>query len=314
MAHEVEERIKYLECCLASNSTVAKPKLEEFHEFNRKLTQITGETLEASYEKSIKGTKELINLLESVKRNIERGNKVCKQVEIRLENCTDSSEFHRLHDKFSGFIDRLFQRIAKIHDLMAKIVDSRWDYLPSELQEILESVSRKLFLRGASEGYTSQELTASVQNFVTSVFRAAENGKSNPKLWLLDAHQNLASNEFDVETDPHPSFADAMIRDLTQELADFPGAKQVKAVADIPGDLHRVTFLLQVSTEINEEFDPIGELWEKAERMAHQLHRQLRKSTGEKWYFFVEVVRDFSSYAGNPKIIASAHHARSSRK
>jgi len=29
MAHEVEERIKYLECCLASNSTVAKPKLEE---------------------------------------------------------------------------------------------------------------------------------------------------------------------------------------------------------------------------------------------------------------------------------------------
>jgi len=76
------------------------------------------------------------------------------------------------------------------------------------------------------------------------------------------------------------------IEDLTSKLKNLPFVERVKLVYNIPDDLHEIDFHLFISNEVNEP----DTLWELAEWIAMQCHRELRQITGEKWYFHTDVI------------------------
>lgn len=96
------------------------------------------------------------------------------------------------------------------------------------------------------------------------------------------------------------------IQNLTQELSELPNVETVRAVAALPEDMHNITFQIITSLEFRESpFAITQEFWELAETLAIEAHWRLQDSTGEKWYFHVDLVDDFEDI-DSKEIIALA--------
>lgn len=99
------------------------------------------------------------------------------------------------------------------------------------------------------------------------------------------------------------------IQNLVTALSELDDVKEVRAVAHKPNDLHNVRFKLLVDVNADDELDDVGCLWEKAERMAYQARRELRKATEEEWHFNAELVKEFESI-DNELLITSILYAQ----
>ncbi len=305
----------------ASDSAI--PGLREFYS---EIAQAQGQDLESAYDQALVSLKEVIDAFKALKRIQSKIEKVAawagtssetsKLSEIDLKFASDKQT-----RKFYRIITKFYKIIIESYDSMTNAVKTSWDYLPVELQEPLESMARQVILcLPRAEGSNNEASTTCLSEaflkvnsiystFAVSVFAAVEASKSKPKLQLLELFRGW---DFSHNIAEHRSIANlAMdeIQELAENLVALSGIEQVEAITYVSGDLHRVTFHLKLSPNVdaNNGFDNLEDLWEVAEKMALRAHRRLRKSTGEKWYFHTTLDEGFSDYPNSNNVVAVAH-------
>lgn len=294
-------------------------------QFYTDLAKSEKETLTVALNKAIMAIKKIKDAISSAQKAAPRAEKILEWSFIQLNQLDNKTEEEKkvFFDKFKKISLKIYERATKIYVAVVEVADNDWNYLPVELQEWLESYARQVFLntcdfkfkglfeKAFGEFDYAYEPTGIAKKLVVSVFKAVEENKSRPKLHLLNFVERV--NLEPVVTSSRLGstdsvFAKTAIKNFTQELVKLPNVERVRAVAVTPGDIHSITFQINISPQFMEgEFTDIQELWETAESLALQAHRQLRDSTGEKWYFHTELIEDFSDYPNSNEIIAFAY-------
>ncbi|HEY9669692.1 MAG TPA: hypothetical protein V6C91_22960 [Coleofasciculaceae cyanobacterium] len=315
-ACEVQEHMEHLERCFASDSKIAKTAeleaelgclKEEISDletiavarFYKELieAEASNETIKTAWAKGLAATKRIVSLLISLNRISGWCRKVVVLRTRRIDLCTDAAKLKLLSEKYFKL---LYKRFAKEYIRITEVVDTYWNYVPVELHEVIESLAKRVFLLEPSKELAPPEFFTALNNLVLSVFRASERSKTKPKLRFSEIFNEFKPKWVQPEVLPSASMAMATIRDLANELAQLQGVEEVRAIAESPDDLHSITFELRMSPSfVDEDFEASENLWEKAERLALQFDRQLRKVTNEKWYFYTDLVKEFSGYSGN---------------
>lgn len=223
--------------------------------------------------------------------------------------------------RINRILNKFNEMTLESYNSISDVVETSWDYLPVEVQDALHSLAQQIILKmpqfeqlayGLSEDFLLERLNKGkniCNRLAISISTAAKNSKCKNKLELLKLLKNWDfSNNTPVQKSGG-SIAITEIQEITENLAELSGVEQVKAVTHTPGDLHRTTFYLKLSVNMDKYggFDTLEELFEVAERMALRAHRRLRESTGEKWYFHVSLDEDFSDYPNSNQIVAVAH-------
>lgn len=327
-----QKELEHLECCFVSSSELAhrdskvarlevessllKDKLSKLGfnsgsfkliEFYKKIAVIKEEDLESSCKKGFYATNEVLTTFRRLFRNSQR---VARAVGIEANKISDAID-NDITSEYSTRFLRLFPRLKALYlrcfsDLNC-VANTHWDYIPFDLQQLLESIAKQIFLNDCLQEEANSELLRVVKDFVIVIFKVSEDSKFNPKFKLSDLFLNLHNVDASVSS----SIGYITILDLTQQLAKFPYVKQVTALANIPEDLHDIVFEVVLSEAFFEvESHDEDSLWEEMERLALRSHRQLRNTTGEKWYFHTELLTVSNSYSrGNAyaQVVTSAH-------
>jgi hypothetical protein len=327
------KRYPHLERCYSgSDSAIA-----ELRKFYSEIAHLRGEEGKLAFEQGVTSLKRTIEALKTLERIQPRAKKVLSwvstQVGVELESGVQAGSTDQFAlisasiplkklSKLQRINTKIQEIILKSYDSISDVATKSWDYLPTELHEALESLAQrivlctpeveKLYTDEKSSSYLSERLLKlkdSCNNLVLSVFSAIENGRGKPKLQLLELFRRRDLTHGNPQQEPTVSLAMAEIQELIQNLAELSGVSRVEAIAHNPEDLHRVTFALKLSADLDEDsgFEDTEDLWEIAERMAFRAHKRLRESTDEKWYFNVVLDDEISDYPNSNYIIASAH-------
>ncbi|BAZ87816.1 hypothetical protein [Dolichospermum compactum] len=98
------------------------------------------------------------------------------------------------------------------------------------------------------------------------------------------------------------SFGLSKIQELIQNLSNLEGVESVKAVLK---NVHSVVFQIKLSTlseqetpddfEYEIEVNDSEQIWKEAQDLVLKTCCHLRDITGEKWYFFTQIVEDFTN-------------------
>jgi hypothetical protein len=322
---EVENRLKrypHLErCYFASDSAIAG-----LREFYSEIASSRNQDLEAAFEQGVTALKVVINSLNTLKRIQTRVKKILvwltddfSSVDAGVAKLNSLSQKRR--DKFCRIVTKINNLVVESYSSITKVVDTSWDYLPSELQEALKSLAQKIVLgipqiEAIGNGITASDLSDTLSKtrntynaLVISVFTGVENGRNKPKLQIMKLFEGWNFSLDVPEQKATASLAMAEIQELTFNLAQLSGVEQVNAVACSPGKLHRIVFHLNLSADVDEpsSFDDLDDLWELAQRIALRSNRRLRELTGEKWYFNVDLNESPSDYPNSNNVIAVAH-------
>lgn len=314
------EQCSHLERCFALGSHSAG-----VIQFYTDLAKLEKETLIIVLRKAITASKKIKDAISSAQKAAPRLEKMLAWSFVQLNQLDNKTHEEKkvFFERIKKISLRVYNRVTKIYVVLVEVADTYWNYLPLELQEWLESYARQVFLNTYNLKFKrlfeqafgkfdyAYEPTGRAKKLVVSVFKAAEKNKSRPKLRLLNFIEKVSlepviSSSSSGNTDS--VFGETVIKSFTQELVRLPNVERVRAVAVIPGDIHSITFQINMSLQFMEgEFADIQEFWEAAESLALHTHRQLRDSTGEKWYFHTELVEDFSDYPNSSEIIAFAY-------
>jgi hypothetical protein len=325
-ANEIQKRMELLESCFAFDSDAAKAAqfdselfigltqktrpshVAEMARFYAKLAQLKGERFKESFEKGLKANQKVLDAFKSIDRTLERIGKVSQWSREKVKDFADDPK-DDLKNEFMNRVGavnlKLLQRLDNAYKQIADISESYWIYLSFDMQEILESMARHVLIKGIVKSFNAcLEADWAISDFSKSIFSAVEAGKSQPKLRVLDLN-------ISPETEKTIKIGRDTIQSLTQELVELPHIEEVRAVFDDPvsNDLHDARFYLRLSPEaaLDSSSDAIESLWEIAEDLVFSSNVELRKLTGEKWYFHAQIVEDFSDYPNSNRIIAVSH-------
>ena len=322
--HQIDEQMEYLERCFTSDSNSAQlselavelawlksnlgPNFFSTIDFYGKLAAIYNESVRGALSKGVKATRDLIKEFEHLMRLSKHHGKIVKWVKNEVEqrgSNLDGQEHQDLPNRIFKFFLKYCKLIEGVYNSAANIISNYWNYLPSELQEIFESMARRLVLSRKQdvslmndgsvvgkrfvEGVGNYE--EATKNLYLAVFKALEDGKSMPRARFSSPSSSVETDGSKLAADELPPFALNAVQSVAEEISRLPGVEQVKIVPVNPSDLHKVTFYLKTSPQLSTDpdFDQVEELWEKAEKLAIQAHHHLRDSTKEKWYFHAQV-------------------------
>lgn len=93
------------------------------------------------------------------------------------------------------------------------------------------------------------------------------------------------------------------IRELVHRLAEVENVARVRAVTPRAGDLHWIEFELepQSGSQLSDE------TWEQAENLVIDYEWKLRDETGEEWYYYTQVVTQFSQLNDGGSVVAASY-------
>jgi hypothetical protein len=225
-ADEIQKHIKHLGHCLASNDHDAR--IAEFNaELNAELMYLKAkipndesfaiissyaqvareknESLRIAFHKGFFVINELDKLLCLISRTSKRSKKISEWLILQAEHISSEPNPEKLFNKVSRVFLKFCNTFTKAHNSISGLTNLYWDYLPKELQEIVESQARRLFLNKETlkTDYSELDITSLAEwqlsfvermlsgsseldkakvAFIECVFKAVEASRSKPKI------------------------------------------------------------------------------------------------------------------------------------